>query len=114
MLVAFKQLVPEHAVALPGSTWTLRVKDGPLLAWVAVVVGVLVVDGDVPAAVCASAGVYAAWFYLRFVKVRTALCTQRERGVLIAPVRCRCTRACAATGTRRLRLRPSFPTVSSA
>ena len=68
MSVAFKQLVPEHVISLvPGVA--VRSKDVPFLSWLAAVVFLVMWDGVV-AAVYASAGLYFAWFYLRFYKVR--------------------------------------------
>ena len=67
MSVAFKQHVPEHVVPVPGVT--LRSKDVPFLSWIVTAVLLTVLD-DFAAALYASSGLYFAWLYLRFYKVR--------------------------------------------
>jgi len=115
MSVAFKQLVPEHALPAPGVT--LRAKDVPLLSVAATATLLALLDG-LPSAVYATAGWYTAWVYLRFYQVRA---TGGGRGAAAAsdldpagspapppPRRAaallRSTTAAAATATRRLPL----------
>jgi len=78
MSVAFKQLVPEHALPAPGVT--LRAKDVPLLS-VAVTATLLALLDSMPSTVYATAGWYTAWVYLRFYQVRV---TSEGRGTAAA------------------------------